>query len=40
MLFRNTIKHRQSGLVDRASDLKPEVVGLNLGSGRNCQRLR
>ncbi len=24
------------GLMDRASDLQPEVVGSNLGSGRNC----
>ncbi len=28
------------GLMDRASDLKPEVVGLNLGSCRKCPRLR
>ncbi len=27
-------------LLDRASDLEPEVVGSNLGSGRNCPRLR
>ncbi len=28
------------GLMDRALDLKPEVVGSNPGSGRNCPRLR
>ncbi len=28
------------GLMDRALDLKPEVTGLNLGSGRKCPRLR
>ncbi len=27
-------------LMDRASDLVPEVVGSNLGSGRNYPRLR
>ncbi len=28
------------GLMDRKSDLQSEVVGSNLGSGRNCPRLR
>ncbi len=28
------------GLMDRALDLKPEVTGLNPGSGRKCPRLR
>ncbi len=28
------------GLMDRASDLWPEVVGSNLSSGRNCPQLR
>ncbi len=27
-------------LMDRALDLKPEVVGSNPGSGRKCPRLR